>query len=148
MSSTDEDALVERALRILTERARRDTMLTSPNAVRDYLTLKLSPYEHELFVVVLLDNSHRVIDIVELFRGTIDSAAVHPREVVKLALANNAAAVILAHNHPSGVTEPSRADHAITERLKTALALVDIRVLDHFLVGGGCCVSFAERGLL
>ena len=148
MSSTDEDDLVAQALCVLAKRARRDTVLTSPNAVRDYLTVKLSPYEHELFVVVLLDNSHRVIDVVELFRGTINSAAVHPREVVKLALANNAAAVILAHNHPSGVTEPSHADHAITERLKTALALVDIRVLDHFVVGGGCWVSFAERGLL
>lgn len=148
MNTTDEDGLVAEVLHILTKRARRDTVLTSTDAVRDYLTVKLSPYEYEAFVVVLLDNRHRVIDIAELFRGTINGASVHPREVVKLALANNAAAVILAHNHPSGMTEPSQADHAITERLKSALGLVDIRVLDHFVVGGGQYVSFAERGLL
>ena len=148
MSTRDEDNLVAQALQILSKRAHRGTVLTEPTAVRDYLTVKLSPYEHEQFVVVLLDNRHRVIELVELFRGTINGATVHPREVVKLALSHNAAAVILAHNHPSGVAEPSHADQAITDRLKTALALMEIRLLDHFVVGGGGCVSFAERGLL
>ena len=103
---------------------------------------------HEGFCGVFLDNRHRVIALEELFRGTIDGASVHPREVVKRALAKNAAAVILAHNHPSGIAEPSQADELITRRLKEALALVDIRVLDHLVIGDGVCESFAERGLL
>lgn len=148
VTAGDEDAVVAAAQRILSERVRRTTVLDSPNTVRDFLTLQLSPYQREVFAVVLLDNRHRVIDTVELFFGTIDGASVHPREVVKAALAHNAAAVILAHNHPSGVAEPSQADQAITDRLKAALALVDVRVLDHFVVAGGHCVSFAERGLI
>ncbi|MES9962199.1 MAG: DNA repair protein RadC [Candidatus Sedimenticola sp. 20ELBAFRAG] len=144
----EEDTLVAQALLILQQRIQRNTTLDSPSTVRDYLTIKLSPYEHESFLVVFLDNRHRVIDVEELFRGTIDGASVYPREVVKTALINNAAAIILAHNHPSGVAEPSQADQAITDRIKAALNLVDIRVLDHFVIGGGTYVSFAERGYL
>lgn len=148
MSREEDDALIERARRILRKRARRSNCLSSPDTVKDYLTISLSPYEHEVFVVIFLDNRHRVIHIEEMFRGTIDGASVHPREVVKAALKHNAAALIVAHNHPSGVAEPSQADHRITERLKSALALVDVRVLDHFVISGGEHVSFAERGLI
>jgi DNA repair protein RadC len=109
--------------------------------------LKLATYEHEVFACLMLDNRNRVIAFRELFRGTIDGASVYPREVVKQALADNAAAVIFAHNHPSGATEPSQADIAITERLKKALALIDVRVLDHLIVGDEV-TSFAERGIL
>jgi DNA repair protein RadC len=116
--------------------------------VRDYLNLRLKGMEYEVFAVVLLNNKHVPIKYLELFRGTIDGASVHPREVVKEALAANAAAVILAHNHPSGCSEPSMADQRITQRLREALALVDVRVLDHLIVGSGEAVSFAERGLL
>ena len=121
--------------------------LSSPNQTQDYLQMRLKGYEHEVFACLFLDNRHRVICFEEMFRGTIDGASVHPREVVKEALKHNAAAVIFAHNHPSGVAEPSQADQAITRRLKDALALVDVRVLDHFVIGDGV-VSFAERGLL
>jgi DNA repair protein RadC len=110
--------------------------------------LRLRDLQHEVFCCLLLDNHHRVLAFEELFRGTIDGAIVHPREVLKLALSRNAAAVILVHNHPSGVAEPSPADRLITVRLKEALALVDIRVLDHLVVGDGVCESFVERGLL
>ena len=120
----------------------------SPRVVQEFLALKLGALEHEMFAVMLLDTRHRLIEYVELFRGTIDEASVHPREVVKLALARNAAALVLAHPHPSGSAEPSRADELITQRLKEALALVDIRVLDHIIVAGGATTSFAERGLL
>jgi DNA repair protein RadC len=122
--------------------------LANPRATREFLRLQLRDRDHEVFCCLFLDNRHRVIAFDEVFRGTIDGASVHPREVVKLALARNAAAVILAHNHPSGVAEPSQADELITGRLRDALALVDIRVLDHIVVGDGACVSFAERGLL
>jgi DNA repair protein RadC len=122
--------------------------LVSPALVRDYLNLRLKGIEYEVFAVVLLNNRHVPIRYVELFRGTIDGASVHPREVVKEVLGANAAAVIFAHNHPSGTTEPSMADQRITQRLKDALALVDVRVLDHLIVGSGEAVSFAERGLL
>jgi DNA repair protein RadC len=132
----------------LARRFRKGTKLDSPRATRDYLTMNLADREHEIFAVLFLDNRHRLIALAELFRGTIDGASVHPREVVKEALTRNAAAVILAHNHPSGVSEPSQADELITRRLKDALALVDIRVLDHLIVAGAECVSFAERGLL
>ena len=121
--------------------------MANPRATRDFLRARLRDREHEVFCCLFLDNRHRVIAFEEVFRGTIDGASVHPREVVKLALARNAAAVILAHNHPSGVAEPSQADELITGRLRDALALVDIRVLDHIVVGDGRCVSFAERGL-
>ena len=121
--------------------------LTSPRLAADYLLAQLRDRDHEVFCCLYLDNRHRLIGFEELFKGTIDGASVHPREVVKQALARRAAAVILAHNHPSGVAEPSRADEAITARLRDALALVDIRVIDHVIVGDGVCVSLAERGL-
>ena len=142
------DEIIAEAKRILKQRAVRNNVLSSPEATRDYLIVHLSPYEHEVFVVVFLDNRHRVIQIVEMFRGTIDGASVHPREVVKEAMRQNAAAVIFAHPHPSGVAEPSQSDLRITQRLKDALALVEVRVLDHFIVGSGEAVSLAERGLI
>jgi len=122
--------------------------MTSPKLVKEFLSIKLGTLEHELFCVLLLDKRHRLIEYIELFRGTIDGASVHPREVVKLALAKNAAALLLAHPHPSGVAEPSQADELITQRLKDALSLIDVRVLDHFIVAGGNVTSFAERGLI
>jgi DNA repair protein RadC len=122
--------------------------LANPRATREFLRARLRDRDHEVFCCLFLDNRHRVICFDEVFRGTIDGASVHPRDVVKLALSRNAAAVILAHNHPSGVAEPSHADELITGRLRDALALVDIRVLDHIVVGDGAEVSFAERGLL
>jgi len=122
--------------------------LTSTYLVRNFLRLHLELLEHEVFAVLFLDTRHRVIEFRQMFRGTIDGASVHSREVVKVALSLNAAAVIFAHNHPSGLAEPSRADIRITERLKAALELVDVRTLDHFLVGHKQYVSFAESGLL
>jgi len=146
----DDTEIVREALRILDQqlRAQDEIYLTSPTTVRDYLRLQLATRECEIFAVLFLTNRHRVIAFTEMFRGTIDGASVHPREVVKEVLHHNAAAVILCHNHPSGASEPSRADEAITRRLKDALALVDVRVLDHLIVGGSEITSFAERGLL
>jgi DNA repair protein RadC len=141
-------AAMEIARRALQETLERPDGLSSPSAARRFLQARLRDLPHEVFCCFYLDNRHRLIRFDELFRGTIDGASVHPREVVKEALAHNAAAVILAHNHPSGVAEPSDADQLITRRLKDALALVDIRLLDHLVVGDGSCVSFAERGLL
>lgn len=143
-----DDEILDAARTILASRIRRGRPLTSPRHTRDYLRLHLAQLDHELFAVLFLDNRHRVIEFAPLFRGTVDGASVHPREVVKEALARNAAAVILAHNHPSGIAEPSQADELITQRVKDALALVDIRVLDHFVVTGDAIVSFAERGVL
>jgi DNA repair protein RadC len=140
--------IIRAARRAMTRRVRRGTAMDSPTAVREFLAIKLGALEHELFAVLLLDSRHRLIDYVELFRGTIDGASVHPREVVKLALAHNAAALVLAHPHPSGAAEPSQADELITRRLRDALALVDIRVLDHIIIAGGEAISFAERGLI
>jgi DNA repair protein RadC len=134
--------------RWLEEELRSADALTSPRSVRDYLRLLLHDREHEVFVVLLLDAQHRVIACEELFRGTLTQTSVYPREVVKAALRANAAAVIFAHNHPSGVAEPSHADELLTRSLKAALALVDIQVLDHFIVAGTSTLSFAERGLL
>ena len=145
-ASTDE--LVEAARAAMNRRLRRGAHLSSPRVVRDYLAVRLGSLEHEVFGVVLLDTRHRLIEFVELFRGTIDGSSVHPREVVKLALAKNAAALICVHPHPSGVSEPSRADEILTKRLVEALALVDIRVLDHIIIAGGEAVSMAERGLI
>ena len=142
------DELVAAARDAMNRRMRRGTALTSPRLVRDFLALRLGTLEHEIFGVLLLDNRHRLIEFVELFRGTIDGASVHPREVVKLALAKNAAALILTHPHPSGVAECSHADEAITRRLRDALALVDIRVVDHIIIAGGEAVSMAEKGLI
>jgi len=140
-------AALEIARRHLAESLRRNDCLTSPAQTRQYLHARLRDRQHEVFACLMLDNRNRVIAFRELFRGTIDGASVYPREVVKQALADNAAAVILAHNHPSGVCEPSQADIRITERLRKALALVDIRVLDHVIVGDGItCLS--EQGLL
>jgi DNA repair protein RadC len=140
--------IIAAARRAMNRRVRRGSAMDSPRAVREFLAIKLGALEHELFAVLLLDNRHRLIDYVELFRGTIDGASVHPREVVKLALARNAAALVLAHPHPSGAATPSQADEVITKRLREALALVDIRVLDHIIVAGGEAMSFAESGLL
>jgi DNA repair protein RadC len=140
--------IIAAARRAMTRRVHRGTAMSSPRAVREFLAVKLGTLEHEIFAVLLLDTRHRLIEYVELFRGTINGASVHPREVVKLALARNAAALVLAHPHPSGSPEPSQADELITQRLKEALALVDIAVLDHVIVAGGETVSFAERGML
>jgi DNA repair protein RadC len=141
-------AVIEMARRHLGETLEHGDALTSPAATRQFLAAKLRDLGHEVFGCLHLDTRNRVIVYEELFRGTLDGASVHPREVVKQALARNAAAVIFAHNHPSGIAEPSGADERITRRLRDALALVDIRVLDHFVVGDGEIVSFAERGLL
>ena len=143
-----QDQTIKVALQILDTRMRSGPLLASPTAVRDYLRLSLHDRGHEVFVCIFLDSQHRVIACDELFRGTLAQTRVYPREVVKAALAHNAAAVIFAHNHPSGVAEPSRADELLTQSLKQALALVDIRSLDHFVVAGSAVVSFAERGLL
>jgi len=140
-------AVLEMARRYLSAGLQRGDSLTSPQETRQYLSLRLRDYSHEVFAVLFLDQRHRVLEFEEMFRGTIDGASVYPREVVKKALHHNAAAVIFAHNHPSGIAEPSQSDERITQRLKDALALVDIRVLDHFVVGDEV-VSFAERGLL
>lgn len=141
-------AALELARRALREDLSSRDALSSPRAVRDYLRLVLSGREHEIFVVLLLDAQHRVIATEELFRGTLTQTSVYPREVVKCALRHNCAAVIFAHNHPSGVAEPSHADELLTRSLKAALTLVDVQVLDHFIVAGTRTLSFAERGLL
>jgi DNA repair protein RadC len=141
-------AALELARRHYAEAMRSGPLLDSPAATHQFLVSRLRDQSYELFCCLHLDNRHRLIAFDELFRGTIDGASVHPREVVKQALSRNAAAVILAHNHPSGVAEPSQADELITRRLREALALVDIRVLDHCIVGDNGCLSFAERGLL
>lgn len=130
------------------ERLQSGPVLASPRAARDYLIARLRDRDHEVFCCLFLDSRHRLIACEELFRGTVDGASVHPREVVKQALARNAAALILAHNHPSGVAEPSQADEIITARLRDALALVEIRLLDHLVIGDGSCTSLAERGLV
>jgi DNA repair protein RadC len=141
-------AALELARRALKEEMSSRDALSSPRAVRDYLRLALAGREHEVFVALLLDAQHRVTACEELFRGTLTQTSVYPREVVKCALRHNAAAIIFAHNHPSGVAEPSHADEILTRSLKAALALVDIQVLDHFIVAGTRTMSFAERGLL
>jgi DNA repair protein RadC len=142
-------AVLEMGRRHLKEELGRNNALTSPDLTRNYLTALMAGYSHEIFACLLLDNQHQVIRFEPLFRGTIDAAGVYPREVVKLALDYGAAAIIFAHNHPSGLTQPSEADKQITQRLKQALALMDIRVLDHFIIGDGDRpYSFAENGLL
>jgi DNA repair protein RadC len=141
-------AAAEIARRQLSETLRAGPSLISPRATRDFLTARLRDLEHEVFCCLFLDKRHRLIQFEEMFRGTIDGASVHPREIVKIALQRNSAAIIIAHNHPSGVAEPSQADELITQRVKEALALVDIRLLDHIIVGDGHCVSLAERGLI
>lgn len=142
------DEVLQAAQRMLAGQMRGCEALTSPQLVRDFLRVKLGALEHEVFAVIHLDAQNRVIDYVEMFRGTVSQTSVYPREVVKEALARNSAALLLVHNHPSGVAEPSRADELLTQTLRSALALVDVRVLDHLIVAGSAILSFAERGLL
>lgn len=141
-------ACLELGRRYLETRLVRDRALASPGDTRRYLKARLCGHAHEVFAGLFLDAQHRIICFEELFHGTIDGTSVYPREILKRALAHNAAALIVAHNHPSGVAEPSRADRALTDRLRDALALVDVRLIDHFVVGDGDLVSFAERGWL
>lgn len=142
------EEVLQGARLVLSHRVRRGATMSSPQTVKDYLRVQLGMLEHEVFCVLFLDAQHRIIELRQMFRGTVSQTSVYPREVVKEALSLNAAAVILAHNHPSGVAEPSRADEFLTQSLKTALALVDVRVLDHMVVAGADLVSFSERGLL
>ncbi|HDH7788072.1 TPA: DNA repair protein RadC [Raoultella ornithinolytica] len=146
--TTDERLLIERARKLLSATVRRGRTLNNPDEVRDFLLFTLALREHEVFGVLLLDNRNRVLLWRELFYGTLNQTAVYPREVVKLALQHNAAAVILVHNHPSGHPEASDADIALTRQLKQAMALIDVRIPDHFIVAGDHTVSMAERGLL
>ena len=147
--SPNEQKVLDRAARILAREAKeRPYSMTSPGLVRDFLRFRLEHVEHEQFCALFLDSQHRLIEFAELFRGTLDSASVYPREVAKEALRHNAAAVIFAHNHPSGIAEPSMADRKITKRLEEALGLFEIRVLDHIVVGSPGMVSFAEEGLI
>lgn len=141
-------AVLELARRALAEKLKEKTLFDTPQAVRDYLQLQLGSRPHEVFAVLFLDSQHRLIALEELFRGTLTQTSVYPREVVVRALALNAASVVLAHNHPSGTAKPSRADEALTQTIKAALALVDVRVLDHFVVTSNEAVSMAELGLL
>lgn len=142
----DAGEVLQAAQRLLGQQLQGREVLSSPQVVRDFLRVKLGALEHEVFAVLMLDAQNRLIEYVELFRGTVTQASVYPREVVKESLARNAAALV--HNHPSGVAEPSRADEHLTQTLKAALALVDVRVLDHLIVAGSDVLSFAERGLL
>jgi DNA repair protein RadC len=148
LSESEQNSVKRLSLEVLAEKYKVGTVLTSPASVREYLQLKLSECKAENFGAVFFDNRHRVLRFEEMFQGTIDEAQVHPRVVVQRALTLNAAAVILYHNHPSGVAEPSREDVHITSRLKDALSLVDVRVLDHFVVGAEAVTSFSELGLL
>ena len=140
-------AVVEMSRRYLEENMKRGDAMNNVSDVKKYLKSRLQQYPFEVFACLFLDNKHRVIEYEELFRGTIDAASVHPREIVRRVLHHNAAAIVLAHNHPSGVAEPSQADNAITQKIKDALEMIDVRVLDHFVIGDDV-VSFAERGLL
>lgn len=146
-SLTTIDEVLSHAAELIKAKYARTGEFTNPSVVKEYLSMKLANYEQEVFAVMLLDNQNRLIDYVELFFGTINAASVYPREVVKTALKYNAAAIIFAHNHPSGELEPSEADKLLTQQLKTALALIDVRSLDHIIVGDGA-MSFAERGLI
>lgn len=141
-------AIFEMSQRALSEQMQARDVLSSPKQVRDYLMLKLGALPREVFMVIMVDAQNRVIAQETLFEGTLTQTSVYPREVVKRALHHNAASVIFAHNHPSGVAEPSKADEALTQTLKEALALIDVRVLDHFIVAGNSTLSFVERGLL
>lgn len=148
LNTVEKQSLMALALAMLEEQHRPGEVLDSTEETRRYLRIRLAEYKNEVFGCIFLNNRHRIIEVAELFQGTIDGASVHPRVVVQKALACNAAAIAFFHNHPSGVAEPSHADEAITRRLKDALTLVDIRVLDHFVVTAGESVSFTERGLL
>lgn len=140
-------AVLEMSRRYLAENIKRGDVMNNVSDVKKYLKSRLQQYPFEVFACLFLDNKHRVIEYEELFRGTIDAASVHPREIVRQVLYHNAAAIVLAHNHPSGVAEPSQADKEITQKIKGALEIIDVRVLDHFIIGDNV-VSFAERGLL
>ena len=142
------EEVLQQARWVLSHRVRRGATMSSPQAVKDYLRVQIGVLEHEVFCVLFLDAQHRIIALKAMFRGTVTQTSVYPREVVKETLSLNAASVVLAHNHPSGAAEPSRADEFLTQALKSALALVDVRVLDHLVVAGADCVSFAERGLV
>jgi len=142
------DQILSVARQAIDQKYQRGALFDAPDVVKTYLTTKLVGFEHEVFAALFLDSKHRLLEYVELFRGTIDQASVYPREVVKEALRVNAAAVIFSHNHPSGNPEPSQADKVLTRRLKEALELVEVRTLDHIVVGGEGPVSFAEQGLL
>jgi len=148
LNDVEKQSAVALAMKVLAIKHRAGRPLSNPEVTRDYLRLRLADYQNEVFGAVFLDSRHRIIAVRELFQGTIDGASIHPRVVVQQALSMNAGALVLFHNHPSGVAEPSHADEAITRRLKDALALVDVRVLDHFVVSAGESVSFAERGLI
>ena len=141
-------AVLEIARRVLAQQLSEQPLFDAPQRVKDYVALHLRPLGHEAFAVLFLDTRHRLLTLEVMFRGTLAHTSVHPREIVKRALALNAAAVVLAHNHPSGVAEPSRADELLTQGVRAALQLVDVRVLDHLVVGSGAVLSFAERGLL
>ncbi|UPG87234.1 DNA repair protein RadC [Luteibacter aegosomatis] len=142
------EQILEAARQAIERKMQRGTSFTSPAVVKEYLRAKLAGFEHEVFAVLFMDTQHRLIEYAEMFRGTIDGASVYPRELVKEALRLNAAAVIVSHNHPSGNPEPSIADRTLTQRLKEALGLVDVRVLDHIIVAGTTTTSFAEHGLI
>ena len=142
------EEVLSQARRVLSYRVRRGATMSSPLAVKDYPRVEIGALEHEVFCVLFLDAQHRIIELKQMFRGTVAQTSVYPREVVKAALACNSAAVVLAHNHPSGSVEPSRADKFLTQTLKSALALVDVRVLDHLVVAGADVCAFSERGLL
>ena len=143
-----DDAIIQQALAILKGRMKGGTKIDSPRSIRDYLALTLAGLEREVFGLVYLDSQHQVIEYEELFQGTLTQTSVYPREVVKACLYKNAAAVVMVHNHPSGVTTPSRADELLTQALKSSLSLIDVRVLDHIIVGHGETLSMAERGLI
>lgn len=146
---SEEENIIAHAIEILSNRMRKaEVYFSSPSVVRDFLRLKMAELEFEVFNVIFLDAQHGVIATEEMFRGSLTQTSVYPREVVKRALYHNAAAVIFAHNHPSGICEPSRADEMLTDALKKSLALVDVKALDHFIVAGSNCMSFAERGLI
>ncbi|MCC5902746.1 MAG: DNA repair protein RadC [Halomonas sp.] len=146
--AAQDDIVIDAARKVVERSVSKGVQLDSPSRVREFLWLKLAGYEHEVFGAIFLDTQHRVIEYSELFHGTLDSASVYPREVVKQALQLNAGAVIFTHNHPSGEPNPSDADRRITDRLKDALSLIEVRVLDHIVVGGSDSVSFAEQGYI
>lgn len=149
LDNISEGEVIAKALQIIERRLKKPgDVMSSPLLIKNYLIIELAELEHEVFIAIFLDAHHRLITCVEMFRGTLTETSVYPREVVKEALRLNAGAVSLAHNHPSGMPEPSRADVALTKALKDALALVDVKVLDHIIVGGMDTVSFAERGLI
>jgi DNA repair protein RadC len=146
--AVSDEAVIETALQILAQQVSKGSVMSSPTAVKNYLRLRFSDLQHEVVFILYLDRRHRLIDCEELFRGTIDGASVHPREVVKSALRHNAAALVMVHNHPSNCAEPSRADELITQRVKAALLLVDIQLIDHIVACGSGAISMAERGLI